>query len=271
MIRISDDLVIITKQSTLPPFPLSHARIGYQSFVTEDSISASSQSALFPAAAVANTLTAEFWRPENPVASITFDLGAARDVDYIGIGGHDLSSHQSEVVFESSFDGVDWVVRNQFSPGDNLPIMLIFETLRARFFRLGITAQTLFRIGAIYIGQALVMQRPLYGGHTPVRFARETEYNNVMTEAGQFAGRQIIRKGVSNSFEFSNLKASWVRSFLDPFIKAARERPFFIAWRPDKFPSEVGFVWTTGDIQPSNSGTRDYMSVTLDVVGVSDD
>lgn len=269
---ISDNMVIVGANPNLPPFPLSHARIGYESFCTTSNVTASSEAAGFPAISAVNPLTYDQWRPSAVPATWTCTLASAQDADYIGIAGHNLSTVGAVVAVEYSFDGSTWVELEQLSPADNSPIMLIFSTITALAWRLSIvSADSAPQIGAIYIGEALVMQRQIYGGHSPVTLSRQTELSPNRSEGGQWLGRSIVRKGVATSYEWKNLTALWYRQNFDAFVKVARTRPFFIAWYPSKYPQEVGFVWTTGDIQPQNMGIRDYMSVSMNVVGLTDD
>lgn len=267
---ISDNMVIVGTSDNLPPFPLSHARIGYKSLLTTSNVTASSQAAGFPATAVVNPLTYDQWRPESVPATLTCTLSSAADADYLGIAGHNLSG--AVVGVEYSFDGSTWVELQQLSPADNSPIMLIFSTITALAWRLNILSATSTpQIGTIYIGEALAMQRQIYGGHSPITLSRQTETTPNRSEGGQWLGRSIVRKGVATTYEWKHLAALWYRQNFDPFVKVARTRPFFIAWYPSKYPQEIGFVWTTQDIQPQNMGINNLMSVSLNVVGLTDD
>jgi len=273
MAVIINSSAVLSTLSTLPPYPMNHARIGYQSFLPDADLTASTAAAGFPSEAVTNGLTYDQWRTESLPATLTIDLLSAKDCDYLGIAAHNLATIGAVVDIEYSLDeGATWTTLESMSPEDNTPIMLIFSTITARYWRAGITAPSgQAQIGAINLGQALVMQRPIYGGHTPITMSRRTEYQNNISDSGQWMGRTVVRKGVSTSFEWKHLTAGWYREYFSPFVKACRTTPFFIAWYPSKFPREVGYCWTNGDIAPSNMGIRDLMSVTLKVDGFSDD
>ena len=271
MTLIVQPAVYLSSSVYVPPFPLNHARIGYKTILPDSTITATSEAAGFPASALSNPLTYDQFRPDSLPVTVLVDRGQAVDVDYIGIGAHDMADHASVVTIEYSTDNATWTTLASFSPGDNTPIMLIFDTVTARYFRFTIEAASQFFIGACYIGQALVMQRAIYGGHAPINLSRVTEYETTRSELGQWLGRSVIRKGVATDFSWSHLTAAWYRENFDPFVKAARSTPFFIAWNPKKFQSEVGFCMTTGDIRPSNMGVRDYLQVSMSVQGISDD
>jgi hypothetical protein len=151
---------------------------------------------------------------------------------------------------------------------DDRPIMRLVEPTSATRFRLRLVGPSVPTIGVIRMGKALEMERPLYGGHTPISLARNTVIRPNISERGQWLGRSIIRSGASGSWNWTHLTAAWVRRYLQPFITAARTRPFFIAWRPEAFPAEAGYCWTTKDLSAANMGRRDFMSFQLDAEGL---
>lgn len=269
---ISPNMVIGGSSGTIPPFPLTHARIGYKTICTRLNVIASSESAGNPAEDAVNPFTNEYWAPVTLPATWTCSRASAVDTDYIGIAGHTLGTYGNTVKIEYSTDGTTYVELYSFTPTDNTPIMLIYATVTALNWRLTVSGGTgIPRIGVIYIGESMQMQRPLYGGHAPLKMSRSTTILNQMSEAGQFTARSIIRRGVGTLYEWNNLTADWVRQYFDPFAKAARRVPFFIAWRPISFPAETGFVWTKSDLIPVNMGVKNYMSVSMEVAGVGDD
>lgn len=255
----------------IPPFPLTHARIGYRTICTAANVTASSQAAGFPASDAVNIFTNEFWQPTVLPATWSVDAGTGADTDYIGIAAHTLGSSGCAITIEYSTNNSTWTELNSFLPADNRPIMLLYGTITARWWRFTLTGSTIPRIGVIYIGQSLQMQRPIYGGHAPLTLNRQTTIYNQISEAGQFTARSIIRQGNSTSFAWKHLTSDWYRQYFDPFVLAARRVPFFIAWRPSTFPEEVGFVWTGSDISPSNMGIKDLMEVNMTVSGVTDE
>ena len=255
----------------MPPFPLTHARIGYKTICTRDNVVASSQAAGFEAADAVNIFTNEYWQPNVLPATWTCTPATGTDSDYIGIAAHTLGSNGCTVGIEYTTDGTTWTELFSFAPEDNQAIMLIYEPVTAMAWRLTVSGGTgIPRLGVIYIGESLAMQRPIYGGHAPITLQLKTILTNQMSEAGQFMARSIVRQGVGTSYSWSNLTAGWVRQYWRPFQKAARSVPFFIAWRPISFPDETAFVWTLSDISPSNSGMKNFMSISMDVAGVAD-
>lgn len=263
---ISDALVL-----EAAGFPLTHARIGWQTVLPDAVVTASSESAGFPVSTLKNPLTYDRWLPASLPATVTIDAGAAVPVDYLGIAAHLLRDGANAVTLEyldeASPSGT-WTEVAAHSPADNGTVMLLFPEVFARWWRLTFAGVSVQPVGVVFLGKALAMQRPFYQGHTPLTLSGDTVIRPTRSERGQFLGRSIIRGGFRTGVSWSNLTAAWVRSDFAPFIEAARTSPFFFAWRPASFPREVGYVWTSQDIAPSNAGPRDLMAVDFDVEGL---
>lgn len=248
--------------------PLTHARIGYRSIVRPHNITASSAHTDHPAVNVASVNTYQFWQPQSLPATLTVDAGEPVTVDYLGIAAHTLAG--STVVFESSENGTDWTVQGDLAPV-NQALMLLIEPTEARYWRIRIEGSGTPRVGVVFIGRALAMQRAIYGGHSPITLSRQTTIRPNKSDTGQFLGRTVIRRGVQTSASWRHLSAEWYRQNFDPFVAYATQGqgPFFFAWRPASFPDEVAYVWTSDDIAPSNMGTRDLMEVSMTMTGLA--
>lgn len=265
--------------------PLTHARIGYQSWLrdlTASDVTVSSETANGPGDAPLRPDTAEFWEPSELPATWEVDLGATRPVDYVGVVGN-LGSSNCAVMVEWS-DGAlvgspQDLVWTQFSddaqPSDDSPLLFLGASVNARLLRLTFSAigspadaATPPRVAVIYAGEVLKMQRPIFGGHGPINLSRQTVLHGSMSAGGQFLGQGFRRHGVSGSVAFRHLEDTWVRETLDPFIRAARQYPYFFAWRPGQYVNDVAYVWTQEDIRPSNMGVRSYMQVGWPMQGI---
>jgi hypothetical protein len=259
--------VVVNSMAT----PLTHARIGYDNIVPSATVTATSAETIWPVDSVQRENTFERWQPTSGNGSITIDNGTAKSADYIGIAAHTLGASSSMVTVEHSSDNSSWTTIETVSPADSSAIMVIFAEVTDRYFRVSVAGSTAPQIGVIYLGMALAMERAIYSGHTPVTLGRMTEKRPTKSESGQFLGMSTIRKGLQTNFSWNNLKADWYREYFDPFAKHARTKPFFIAWRPSKFPREIGYCWSTNDITPSNMGVLDYMDVSMSVEGYADE
>ena len=246
-------------------YPLTHARWFYKR--VSGTVSASSETAGNPAIAANNPLTYTFWRPASPTATWTIETPAPEDVDYCAIAAHTLATNGSTVTVQR-WDGSAFVDILTMAPTDNSPLIFYFAEVQSDRFRVSITGATAPRLGVIWFGKATSMERPIYGGHSPITLSRSTILSNNVSERGQWLGRSIVRGGSATSFTWQNLTAAWYRSDFDPLVEHLRTEPAFIAWRPASFPQETAYVWTNQDIQPTNAGRRDLMSVTVQVEGL---
>lgn len=264
---ISDDLVLAAQNGTT--LPLSHARIMYQNFVRSGTVTATTQAAGLPAVAVKTYTTYEKWQPTAIPATITADFGGAKEIDYILIAAHNLGSASAAIVAETSPDGTTWTaVGPDRIPSDDSAIAFLFDEISVGYIRVRITSATGdVKIGVLMSGKALAMQRPIYGGHSPINLSRNTVVKPNLSVGGEWIGASVIRGNIETSYNWENLGAGWYRDNFDPFVKAARSQPFGIAWRPSSYPKEVAYGWASGDIKPSNMGTRDYMQVNINVIG----
>lgn len=253
--------------------PLSHPRIGIEDWFSASvsTVTVSSEDADHPKENATDHLDWDYWKPTSMDAWIAVDAGDSRDITYMGVAGHDFFDQDVTATPQYSTDGGStWNnATGSKKPADNGPIMFLFDNTVARHWRLHLSGSNIPSVGIVQVGRALAFERALYQGHTPLSLSRDTEIRPNRAGGGKRLGRSIIRRGNSTTFEVDNLTADWVRNHLDPFIQVARTRGFFLAWRPSKFPNEVGWVWTNDDIHPQNTGPRDLMSVSFDVTGVA--
>lgn len=81
-------------------------------------------------------------------------------------------------------------------------------------------------------------------------------------------GRVIIGGTLRTTADFRLLSAAWMRSTLDPFLEESGEIPFFFAWSPERYPSEVGFVWLTADVVPTPNDLLGRVDLSLPLEGI---
>ena len=120
----------------------------------------------------------------------------------------------------------------------------------------------------VYVGKLLVLQRRIHGGHTPINYGRTTKVTNARSENGSFLGRIVLAEVTTTSVSLQNLTPDWYRTYFDPFVTAAREQPFFWAWRPSDYPAECGFAWLTNDPVPTNHLANGMMQVSFEMGGI---
>ena len=263
--------------------PLTHARIGYRTIWRAPGTIIDGRGPLVPGANVgrnaANELTYEAWQlAAAGTSEWEVTCVAAHTCDYVGVL-HNLGQANYAVEVLAAGAPLAYKVIT-----DDRPIMMTFDPYttdnwQINFIRLGAPLSPLPPnyvplVKTIFIGSALEMPRPIYGGHAPIALAREAVTEPNLSDSGQFIGRSVVRKGESGSFEWKHIHADWYRQNFDPFVKYLMEGPgaFFCKWRPEGFPNEVFYGWADASkIEAPNMGIQDLMSVTIPVRGFASD
>jgi hypothetical protein len=274
-VHIYQQATVLTEQGSL-----DLARILYTNHLDAvrntpaPSVSASTEASGFPADAVQRPDTYEFWKPTAISAWVRASFGSAKSFNAVGIAAHTLGSSACNVKAQHSANGSVWSdASDVFAPSDDTAILLLFPQVSNSWFRLLIDSQqspsgsTMPTIGSIYVGNVLVMQRPVYSGVSPITLSRDTMLQRALSDGGQFVGQNIRRVGYKAALSFRHLTSAWYRANFDPFVEAARQYPFFCAWRPSDFPNENVYAWCTDDIAPSNMGIQSYMQVSFKIFG----
>lgn len=294
-----------TKPAADPP--MTHARIAHsRNWLSGGTVAASTTAPGFFADAPTNSLTYEEWKPSALAATWTYTHTSSAQVDYCCIAAHTLGTTGCSISIEY-YDGSTWQTLIASTViASNSPIFAIFEPVTATQFRLSISGpSTLPKIAAIKFGEALKMQRPIYGGHAPITLARKTILRSNLSETGEYLGQTIQRTYGQTSFAWANLTAAWIRAWWPDLQRAVEREPFWIAWRPEIAPGdaptgvvddgtwddatfwddatiwlddpetstaitvakygEVGYCQVSSVPIPVNQGVRDLMSVSMEV------
>ncbi|WMM36559.1 hypothetical protein [Pseudoalteromonas phage PS_L5] len=264
------NVISTVAQSFNPPFPLKNPRILYETVTTGASISATSGTN--PAYALTPN-TWERWIFSGS-QSITITFNEDKLIDSVGIGSAQLSGKTVFVEYSTTSTSAFLPMQTQ-SGKDGAMLFLTngytgHQGYTARRVRIRTIGSGTGSIGVIYAGVALQLQQAVYGGVSPIPLSRVTQYSNSRTESGEWIGRSIKSQGYTGQLKFDKLFADWYREYFDPFVVAAIEKPFFFSWRPDEYPEDAVYCWTTGDIKPSNNGgggTRVSVSFSVEAHG----
>lgn len=212
--------------------------------------------------------TYDRWVDESDPMTGILRLSSTSQIDTIAIGAHNLGTTNSTITVSvrSGTSGAFTTVGTA-TPSDNRSIMFFFSLAGVRDIEIDVANGTNREIGVVYAGRSLVMEREIFGGHSPINLNERNEYRNIVSSTGNFLGRHIKRQGYTTQFTWTKINDGWYRTNYEPFRKSATKTPFFICWRPDIYSSECAYGVATGDAQPSNEGggTR-LMTVSLNMV-----
>lgn len=256
---------LINMTKTAKPIPTSNpsgALIGFENLLTA-STTVDAEKALVP-----NTW--ERWRPPSGSVTVKFQMSSIAEIDFIAIAAHALRGETFTLQTAETVGGATTDVE-VFSPTDNSPIMVDFDARTVQEVIFTGTLIAASEIGVIYAGKLLRMPRAIYGGNSPSVLVQKTSYQSVMSDSGQFLGRNITKKGTRGNFSWQFLEPDFYRDSFQPFVQSATLKPFFISWRPDLYSKEIAFGQTTTDIKPSNMGSgHRLMSVDFSMKAHSD-
>jgi hypothetical protein len=257
--------------------------IGYQNLVDATNIAATSAQAGFPVGNLANPATHLLWKAlgPTPIADqyLTVILDTPEEVDYLAVATHNFGSGLIIVSVEGNpLDPIanpgSWfeLVSDHLLTTDG-PIIFRFAPQSLFAVRLRIQPSQavpalLPQAAVMYVGKLLILQRRIYVGHTPMPYGRSLQVANLMSISGAFLGRIVLGGKRRTGVNLQNISASWYRTYLDPFLIAAQEIPFFFAWRPGTYPEEAGFAWLTEDPEVSNMRANGMMQVSFRMEGV---
>lgn len=252
--------------------------IGWRNLVTTANVSATSADADYPETNVANPSTALRWQGavSSPAMDdyLTFALDTEELVDYLAVARHNFYSAQIAVSVEvlneaMSPDNWDEIVSPVIPPNDG-PLLFRFTPQGIASIRLRMQPGTAVpRAAVVYCGDLLVLQRRIYVGHTPINFGTQLSVANHRSISGDFLGRIVLSEKTMTQIALENLTPDWYRTYLEPFRVAAKEIPFFFAWRPSSYSYEVGFVWVPNDPRPQNQLANGMVSFSMDIEGVT--
>lgn len=251
---------------TVVPASGSVPLIGYKTIITPTNITASTQAADFPASTLANPLTYDKYRGEATSVTLVIDAGSDVACDYFGMALPNFSS----AMLEYGDDGISWTsIVTTFSVADDSTIIKPFDLTTARYWRFTLEKATAdIELSVLYLGQSLRMERCIMQSYAPLPLNRVTEYTSNQSESGQFLGASIVRDGYESSVTFTLITAPWGRGEFQPFVRAARTRPYFFLWNPDRYPNEAAYVKTDEDIGLSYTGNRSYMTASWNMKGL---
>jgi hypothetical protein len=193
-------------------------------------------------------------------------------VDYVAIAGHNLGTLGVSIAigyFDNSSPPI-WtdLVTDSVLANDS-PALFRFtaQSLVTVSIRLGPTSQ-LAQIAVVYAGKLLVLPRKLYQGFVPINYGRVAKVTSGRSEAGQFLGRIVTQEFVKDTVPLSLIDPDYFRAYIADFLVDSKQNPFFIAWRPQTYPDEVGYCHMTNDPAPINEAPHGLVAMSLEMTGI---
>lgn len=272
MIVISSSLVLSQTGAEGANNPV----IGWEQLATIYNTTADSATGDNPATNVCNPATDQVWLSGSTSTQyLTVIHNRVDPIDYIGIAQHNLGSAGITVSIEGyseldESDQPDWfeLVEPALLATDQ-PAIFRFQSQSLIGVRIKMVPDgTAPTIAVVYVGKLLILPRPIYAGHTPITLGRSADTTSITSENGKFLGRVTRRRSVASAMQLVHLPKGWYRAYMKPFTDNAEENPFFVAWRPQEFPSEVGYCWLTDAPRPANAQPEGFMQVELSYSGI---
>lgn len=272
MIIISRTLVLSQVQTYNADNPV----IGWDNLVTINNIAATSAVVNFPASNLANPVTStdQEWRATSTADQyLTVTTGRVDPIDYVALGRHNLGSTLATVSVEGqAIEGGSWVeiVQEQILPDDSpSPFRFAPQSLFAVRIKIQPVA-TAPKAAVMYVGALLVMERGLWVGHTPLKYAVQVNAIDGLAESGDNLGSIVIGEWRDSPARFRGLSPTFFRTKMWPFLNVAtrQRRPFFIVPRPCAYPLESGFAHLTNNPVPVPTAPNQY-EIELQMRGIS--
>lgn len=253
--------------------------IGWDNLVTAANISATTASTDFPAANLANPSTHLKWRSgaDSPANDEFLTItGLSATVDYVGVAQHNFGSIGATctVQYLTANSPADWHDATTATViTDDTPLIFQFAPITATGIRLRVQRPSSAYIEAavLYVGDILTLERSLRidMNHTPINLGTVSDIISGTSESGQFVGRMVRNQYKASKADFWYFTNASYRADFDEFVVNAVDNPFFFAWAPQNYPTDVGYCWLTKDPKPEFHLPTERFLVSLEMRGIA--
>lgn len=249
-----------------PNEPLDHPRICVEKIT--GTITASTEASGYAAARADSPLTHTPWQPTALPAWWQIDAGAAVDVDYCGIAGHNLGPVSASVQVQYSTDGASWNDADTAQvPAGTDPVLFLFAAHTARYWRIYVTGVSAPSISVIQVGKATFVPRGIAPRWAPGAWNPQDDYSNRASEGGQVLGRTLRRTGVRQPISIDLLTEEWADAHWSALLQALRDSGVFFARDPSNRPDELVYGMTDGPAELAYSRAPNWLTLTLELMG----
>lgn len=244
-------------------YNLEHPRILWSSVTRRGSVAASTEATGFEAINAATATEFDSWKPTAMPATWTLTFDASEDVNALAIETHTLGTSGATVTVQE-WNGSTWDDIVAATPDDDEPIAFLFGLRNTDRLRLSLTGATAPQIAVVHVSQAIECPQRVYmGAATPINMALRTEFSTNTSVKGKFIGRSVEYSKNENAFRLEHVTEYWVQNTLFPFIKDAREYPYFLLEQPHGRPQAISYRMQDSDIVPERMGIKSLMRVEL--------
>lgn len=228
----------------------STAYVLYDNLFLRGTVTASSVAAGSHALHAVDWRTTTFWTASTAATAQTYtvDLTLSMPADSVALYRHNLGIAGATVAVQS-WSGSAWVTQLTLSGlTDNQCIYRRFNQVSATKWRLLITSSIPVFIGVIMLGLSLHLPYGMPVGFVPPRHNRQTDIVSTKTEAGQFVGQTVIKRGSESELTLQRVRPDWLRAYGEPFIQHAEKYPFIFSWKYVDYPEDAVFCRCTKSI-----------------------
>lgn len=206
-------------------------------------VTAGSTAAGYAPENVRDPATWNSWRSGSSDRYITFDYGAAVDIDSVGVAAHNIFSSGTTFRIEYSSDGSSFTTLVTQTLTSNDDILFLFQKQTYRYWRFTLPVAAA-NIGVIQAGKRIVFPYAPLDDYVPIYYGRT--YTKLRNESlrGQLLGNRVIAAGATTEVDLGPLSRKWVddnvKSFKNHYDQGGT---FFYASCPSKYPQDMGYCW----------------------------
>lgn len=243
--------------------------IGWHNVVAPAGIVADTQDANYPASNLANPATHLKWLAADTTEQyLTITTNEVEAIDYVAVAGHNWSSAEIPVSIENN-DGAPVTIVDAVILPNNGPVLFRFEPQSIAEIRIKLQSGAApAAAAAVYCGRLLVLPRKIWQDHTPIVHGRKSNVLTGRSESGNLLGRIVLNESTESHMLLRLIDPDFYRENIHDFILASKALPFFIAWRPETYPREVGYCWMMNDPVPVNAPPSGLIEIDLQMQGI---
>lgn len=263
--------LVITPAYTYEPH---HPLVGWRNYVTFAGLTADSSQASYPVTNLANPSTHRGWRSDSLLEQLVTVANIDAAVDYVAIARHNFGTGGIEVSVEAitADPGAVWTeVFAGVLLADDTPAIFRFASGNYVSVRLRLVpTATKPQCAVLYVGSLTALKPGVAPGYVPLPRAKNHTAYNGQSEAGEYLGTIISGASLASTAQIADMDPDFYADEVADFIARANERqPFFFAWSPEDYPTEVAYAWLSASVQPTIARSTGNINLNLPMAGLT--